>query len=188
MRRWSTMAYTSEDVSAKFGDVFGSEPTQDIVDECEIVCQCQSPGSKASNCSIGVKICNIYAISPKDLAFKWQVLTINRTAIATGSSIPGLDMGGVAELRDKMKLELSAKPKQEQARHQQSTREDAPLPVRQGPRQTVQPYTVNSAGIKQSVTTTGGRGASNGSGARSASSSLPFPINILDNLEDRNCT
>lgn len=186
MRQWSTMAYTSEDVSKVFGDIFGSEPTQDIVDECEIVCQ--SPGSKASNCSIGLKICNIYAISPEDLAFKWQALAMNRTVTATGSSIPGLDMGGVAELRDKMKLDLSAKSTLEQARHHKSTRVDAPLQVRHGPRQTVQPHAGNGAGIKQSVPTTGGRGAPNGSGARSASSILSFPINILDNLEDRNCT
>lgn len=102
--------------------------------------------------------------------------------------ITGLDMGGVAELRDKIKLDLSAKPKQEQARHQQSTKRGAPLQVRHGPRQTVPFYAESGAGIKQSVTTVAGRGAVAGSGARSAPSGLPFPIKILDNLEDRNCT
>jgi hypothetical protein len=177
------MAYTSEKVSKGLGSIFGSEPTQDIVDECEIVCQ--SPGlKKASSCSIGLKICNTYAISPEDLAIKWQALVINRTQTPTGSTIPGLDMGGVAELRDKVKLDLSAKPKQEQARHQQSTRGGAPLVVRRGPRQI---DAGSGAGIKKSGTAVA-RSAPNGSGARSASSSLPFPIKILDNLEDRNCT
>jgi len=113
---------------------------------------------------------------------------MNRTLTVTGSTILGLDMGGVAELRDKIKLDLSAKPKLEQARHQQSTRGGGPLQVRQGPRQTVPFYAGSGAGIKQSGTTVTGRSVLNGSGARSASSSsLPFPIKILDNLEDRNC-
>jgi len=137
---------------------------------------------------IGLKICNTYAISPEDLAFKWQALDFNRKLTATGSTIMGLDMGGVAELRDKIKLELSSKPKQEQERHQQATRRGAPLQVRHGPRQTVHSYAGGGAGIKQSITTVVGRGAMNGSGARSASNGLPFPIKILDNLEDRNCT
>ena len=100
----------------------------------------------------------------------------------------GLDMAGVSELRDKIKLDLSSKPKQEQARHQQSTKRGVQSQVRHGPRQTVQPYAGSGAGIKQSVTTVVGRGPMSGSGARSASSGLSFPIKILDNLEERNCT
>ena len=101
--------------------------------------------------------------------------------------ITGLDMGGVAELRDKIKLEVSAKPKQEQGLHRQSTKRGAPLQVRHGPRQAVPLYAESGAGIKQGATTVAGRGAANGSGARSTSSGLPFPIEIVDNLEDRNC-
>ena len=99
----------------------------------------------------------------------------------------GLDMAGVAELRDKIKLDLSSKPKQEQARHQQSTKRGAPLQVRHAPRQTVHSYAGSGTGIKPSVTTVTGKGAMSGSGARSASSGLSFPIKILDNLEERNC-
>lgn len=180
------MEYTSRQVSEDLSKIFGDVPTQDIVGECEIACQ--SPGSEAWNYSIGVKICNTYAISPDDLAFKWQALVINRTRTATGSLILGLDMAGVAELRDNIRLDISAKPRQEQARHQQSTRRGAPLQVRQGPRQTVQFHSGTGPGIKKGVATGTGRGSLNDSGARSASSNLPFPIKILDNLEDRNCT
>jgi len=97
-------------------------------------------------------------------------------------------MGGVVELRDSIQLDISKNPRQEQLRHQQSTRHGAPLAVRQKPRQAVQSRAVSGAGIRQSAGTGTSRGALHGSGAASGSSSLSFPIEILDNLEDRNCT
>lgn len=91
-------------------------------------------------------------------------------------------MGGVVQLRDQLQIDLSKIPKQEQVRHQQSTRLDAPVQVRR------QVQAGSGVGIKKNVTTGVGRGALKSSGAASASSSLSFPIKILDNLEDRNCT
>lgn len=94
-------------------------------------------------------------------------------------------MGGAVELRAHMQLEVSKVPKQEQVRHQHSTKLGAPLQVRQARRQL---QAGSSAGTKKGVPAGGGRAPLNRGGAAAASSSLSFPIKILDNLEDRNCT
>ena len=99
----------------------------------------------------------------------------------TGSSITGLDMDGVAQLRRNMRLELS-KPKQEQVRLQQSARRGGPLHVRQQPPQTGKSHARGGTAIRQSAIVGAGRGAV------ATSSSLSFPIKITDNLEDRTCT
>lgn len=110
---------------------------------------------------------------------------INRTGSATTH---GLGKGGVAELRDSVRSNLSKISTQKQVGHQQSTRLGAALQVRQGPRQTVPFQAGSSAGIKQNVTTGAGRGLPKGSRAVAASSNLSsFPIKILDNLVDRTC-
>jgi hypothetical protein len=113
--------------------------------------------------SLGVQLCNSYAKSPEDLAFKWQSICINMHSGQAGSSLDPLDIAGIVLLRRELQKEVQQTAQAKKAGAVNAAKRSH---VRTGPRQSL-PQAIRQplVSVKQENR----------------------PIKIHDNLKDRDC-
>jgi len=109
-----------------------------------------------------VQLCNSYAKSPEDLAFKWQSICINMRNSQVGSLEP-LDIAGITLLRRELQKEVQQTAQSKKAGAVNAAKRSQ---VRSQPRQSL-PQAIRQplVSVKQEN----------------------LPIKIHDNLKDRHC-